>query len=210
MGLNKGKFINKSKIYAAIFILLVSIIIDATTVHYLELNKRQQARFNLEHSLSCFYDVETDYNKSLGFNGIKHCVNKMRTSISGDMYVLDRNTLDFIYDGSSDIPKDLQFTEDSVGQYFKEWDTAEDALKYLLSGTNSTPTTFAKYNFDGAEEWLEYVTYTTLENTELVLVQGIQSDEVKISYQVPRTLAAFLVSIYIFWLLSTSLHNRRK
>lgn len=209
MGINRGKLVHKAKIYAAIFIVLAVILVDAVTMYYIELSKRQQARFNLEHTAECMFMRELTTMESITPNGAKYCLTKMRTSDTGDMYLLDRKTKEFLFDNSTDAPKGMFFTKDSIGKYFTEWGTAEEALKHMLSGNKSNSTSLVSYNYDGSPEWLEYLTYSTLDGTEYVIVQGTQRDEVRAFYEVPRIVGGFLATIYILWLISTAVRGSR-
>ena len=210
MGINRGRFVNKAKIYAAMFIVVALLVTDLMLRVHIEDGKRQQARYNLEHSIACLHDYEIAHN-GVDRQAFKHCTYKQRTSTTGDMYVLDMDTMEFVYDGSTDIPvgENLYFTKESIGKYFKEWNTAVKAKRLMQSGNSSTYSTNAWYNYDGATEWVEFTTYTTMENKKYIVVQGVQEDEVLSNFHYLRMLVGMLVSGYVLWLLATSVHDRR-
>ena len=156
---------------------------------YVEDKKREQARYNLEHIEHCLSRVERVVEQ-LGTAQCSDsdrldraiwntCTRGMRTSSTGDVYILDKDTTEFIYDNSNDVPGDtpLYFTKDSVGELFKDWPSAAAAKLAITSGSDSTGSTKMWYNFDGAPEWLEWKTWEH-DDVEYVIVQGIQKDEV--------------------------------
>jgi len=211
MGINRGGLLHKAKIYAATFIILMALLIDSMLVHQVETEKRAQGVFNIQHTISCMGRFERAIGK-LDYRGMKTCAEDMRTSITGDMFILDYETKEFLYDGSRDIPSGqrLYFTEDSIGKYFNDWKSAEKAMTKIGSGIDSTAKDRVKYNYDGDEEWLEYKTFQpkTLGN-RLIVIQGIQSDEALSGYSVVRNTAKVLAGMYAMWLLSTGIASRR-
>ena len=210
VGINHGRIVNWHKIYAAMFIIFAAITIEMSWKYSLEIDKRQQAVFNLEHVVGCFFDYETTTGNPLSKGALKHCVGNMRTTPTGDGYALDRLTKEFLYDGSTDVPPGTKyFTKDSIGKSFKEWGTAEVAIPYLFSGTSSSQNVPVSYNYDGSTEWLEYKPYTTLDGRELVAVQGVQKDEVMDAHWIPIAMARTAVFVYVMWLISTAIGGRR-
>jgi len=212
MGINRGGMIYKAKVYAAVFIIFTSLILDSMLVYQLETEKRNQAVFNVQHTISCMRRIE-QFMGELDYQGMKTCANDMRTSITGDMFILDFETREFLYDGSADIPtgQKLYFTKDSIGKYFTDWESAENAIAQIGSGIDSISTSRVKYNYDGDEEWLEYKTFQ-LNNSDrkIIVVQGVQSDEALSGYSFVRAITQVLVGIYAMWLLSTGITNRRR
>jgi len=160
---------------------------------YVETKKREQARYNLEHITHCLTRVERVIEK-LGDEECENaelldkavwntCTKGVRTSSTGDVYVLDRSDCKFVYDNSNDVPeKVLYFTEESIGGLFKDWDSAVKARQLMTSGNDSTATTRGWYNFDGHPEWLEWKMWEH-DDKSYVVIQGIQSDEVYASMQ---------------------------
>ena len=212
MGINRGGMVYKAKIYAAAFMIFTALLIDSMLVHQLEDEKRNQAVFNVQHAISCMSRFERALGK-LEYNGMRTCAEDMRTSITGDMFILDYNTKEFLYDGSKDVPvnQKFYFTKESIGKYFNDWSSAEAAILRIGSGVDSIPSDRVSYNFDGEEEWLEYKTFQpkTLPN-KIIVVQGIQSDEALSDYAVVRNTAKGMVGIYAMWLLSTGITGRRR
>lgn len=211
MGINRGKAVNKLKIYASIFIIFISLFSDIILLNIVESCKRQQARCNIEHSLTCFKRYEAN-NGTLDISGIRQCVDNQRTSLTGDMYLLDMEDLQFIYDPSNDVPKNekLYFTKDSIGKYFSEWDTAASAILNITSGNSSNEYSKVSYNFDGSTEWLEYSPYTTVNGSNYVLVQGTQRDEAIELFNHYRLFIGVSVFLYVLWLISTSFVSKRR
>ena len=155
-------------------ILLLATMFFTTLVSVsIELEDRQQARYNLEQVRLCLDSINPYINIDKGF---EVCTQKSRTTATGDIYILDGETLEFVYENSNDVPKDLYFTEDSVGKYFKDWDSAKEALAYITSGKDSSVDYSASYNFDGDKEWVEWINYAH-DNKWYIIVQGIQKDE---------------------------------
>lgn len=217
MSINRGTTVHKAKIYMAAIVLTLTLVVDVLFMQQLEADKRQQGRYNVEHTIACIHSHDHKAsanmldNTVLGVATWRECSNKMRTSPTGDMYILNRDTLQFLYDPSSDVPKGepMYFTNESVGKLFTEWPTAELALIQLTSGASSTTGSNVSYNFDGDTEWLEYATYRTKCGTDIIVVQGIQSDEATARYLGIRLLVAGAVFFYTVWLLTTALPRRR-
>lgn len=180
-------------------ILLLSIITDTLFMHQVELQKRQQARYNLEQLQHCISVMSRDtYYKETEIYNI--CTAKSRTSSTGDVYILNFNSLEFIYENSSDVPSGLFFSRESVGKYFKDYNSAEIALSKIMLGKDSEERTNAYYIFDGEIEWLEWKT-EYINDKKIVIVQGIQKDEVFDSFSFTRILAGIFVFLVIMLLL---------
>jgi len=151
---------------------------------YLEDTKREQARYNLQHTVECL-DRVTTMIANIGGQGLcdedeleqsvlATCTSNMRTSPTGDMYVLDINSKKFIYDNSNDIPEEvLYFTKESVGSLFSDWNSGEKAVASMTAGSDSTVSDKVSYNYDGSDEWLEWKNWG-----RYIVVQGTQSDEI--------------------------------
>lgn len=211
MGINRGRVVNYLKIYASIFIIFMTLLSDIILNAIVEEGKRQQARYNIEHSITCFKRYESNHGL-LDVFGIKMCIDNQRTSNTGDMYVLDMKDLQFVYDPSNDVPKNerLYFTKESVGKYFSEWDTATNSLSHITSGNSSNEYSRVSYNFDGSTEWLEYSPYILSNGDMYVLIQGIQKDEALEIFFYYRVFIGASVFLYVLWLLTTSFSTRRR
>ena len=155
-------------------LLLVTLIFTTAVQVTIESEQRQQARYNLEQIESCLVGV-TRYDVDINV-AFDVCTKYSRTTSTGDVYVLDGNTREFIFENSRDVEEGLFYTEESVGQYFSDWGSAVGAEKFLFSGKDSKNSYHTSYNFDGSTEWLEWSNYL-VGNEWYVIVQGVQKDE---------------------------------
>lgn len=171
---------NSPSIFRAVIIilaiLLISIVSGIMLTYNLEQSKREQARFNLkniEYCINLSQDYVVDFRTRADM-----CAGRSKTTFTGDVYILDYADLKFVFETSKDVPRDLYFTEDSVGKYFKDWDSATNALTKMTSGYNSMHNTNVFYNFDGDIEWIEWITYRDdITDMTYIIVQGTQEDE---------------------------------
>lgn len=173
----------------------------------IENNKRSQAFRQLDQIEYCFNQVDPYLGRMHKF---KACAGKMRTTFTGDVYILDTTTLEFIFessrDGSNERP--VYFTKDSIGKYFKDWKSGEAALKIILLGKDSDDLTKVKYLFDDAEEWIEWK-YLEDSEGEMVVVQGIQSDEANARFKATRYVMLVGTIMLVFGILvNVGLNNR--
>jgi hypothetical protein len=178
-------------------ILLIATMVFTTLVSIsIQMEYRQQARYNLEQIVNCL-------ENTLSYKSIDEsfyiCTSKSRTTSTGDVYVLNGETLEFVHENSRDVPqKNMYFTEDSVGKYFKDWDSAIEALKYITSGRDSSIEYNTSYNFDGDKELLEWVNYV-YDNKWYIIVQGVQKDEALNMYNIISYLiylGSFLIAFF--------------
>lgn len=191
-----------------ILILMMALIADVILLNNsIEPEKRLQARYNLEQISHCYNRIKNDYSPQYIFNT---CTGNSKTSQTGDVYILDAKSLEFIYENSNDVPKKMFFTKDSVGKYFNKWESAEKALEIMLNGKDSEKGTNTSYNFDGEREWLEwkYVSSSENENSKLIIVQGIQRDEILGEYSLFRRYSASCIFFVVFMLMVS--HNVNK
>ena len=160
-------------------LLLFTMIFTSIVAVDIQLEYRKQARYNLEQVKTCLNST----NKFISINkAFEVCTSNSRTTTTGDIYVLDGETLEFIHENSHDVPRGLSFTKDSVGKYFKDWNSAKEALVHITSGKNSDVVYNASYNFDGDTEWAEWVNY--IHNDKwYIIVHGTQKDEALHSYR---------------------------
>jgi len=171
----------KRAIQLVIVILLAAIISSGMLKHHLERCKVQQARDNL-------VSVELCMDGTLGKpdkERFEICTAGSKTTTTGDVYVLSLTDLEFVHDNSLDVPRNekLYFTEESVGQYFKDWNSAKEALIVITSHVSSSGLPMTSYNYDGGTELLEWNYYGDpvahgVRDYKYIIVQGIQKDEV--------------------------------
>lgn len=134
---------------------------------------------------------------------MKLCTGKVSIGTTGDVYVLDHTTLEFVVENSSDVPQHLYFTYESVGQYFYDWKSGEIALQIILMGKDSSINNNASYKFDKKTEWLEwvYLPDNTINQNNYIVVHGVQSDEVLEEFMSIDYISFSATSILIFLLL---------
>ena len=160
-------------------LLLFTMIFTSVVAIDIQLEHRKQARYNLEQVKTCLNSINPFLSLHKSF---ETCTKDSRTSTTGDIYVLDGETLEFVHENSNDVPRELYFTKDSVGKYFKDWNSAKEALVYITSGKDSDNTYNTSYNFDGDTEWLEWVNYM-YKDRWYIIVQGTQKDEALNNYR---------------------------
>lgn len=184
----------------AVIILFAATIADTLLLSSIEEEKRVQARYNLVQVSHCYKELEGLVGQS---KALMVCTGKMRTSVTGDIYVLDSNTLEFVHENSDDVPPiKLYFTKESVGKYFKDWSTAKAFISKVKENEASVYRTNAHYNFDGETEWLEW---KSIPKTDLIVVQGIQEDEVLSNFASYRRFCVISVVFVVMVMLIT--HN---
>lgn len=171
-----------SKLVASILLMCMAIVADISLKSTAEKCIRKQANYRLEQIVHC---LDRTLPLMAEKDALQTCVAKSRTTHTGDAYVLDAYTLEFLYDASNDTSKSkkLYFTQESVGEYFKDWKSAEKFISQVMLGKDSSNVTGGFYLFDDAEEWLEWKYYpsnltTNYAERKIILVQGSQSDEV--------------------------------
>ena len=196
-----------SGIAMAIFIIVVAISSDVLLRFSIEDNARQQARYNLQQIKYCYSRASKVMDM---IPALETCTAKSRVGFSGDVYVLDADTKEFVVENSSDVPSGaMYFTKESVGKYFKDWDTANIAIKQIMLGKDSEVDTKVAYLFDNDIEWLEWkylpdaTKYTN--DRRLIVVQGVQSNEAVEQFRVLERIGFLFAGILVFMLLV--LHN---
>ena len=196
-----------SGIAMAIFIIVLAISSDVLLRFSIEDNVRQQARYNLQQIKYCYSRASKVMDM---IPALETCTAKSRVGFSGDVYVLDADTKEFVVENSSDVPSGaMYFTKESVGKYFKDWDTANIAIKQIMLGKDSEVDTKVAYLFDNDIEWLEWkylpdaTKYTN--DKRLIVVQGVQSNEAVKQFRVLERIGFLFAGILVFMLLV--LHN---
>lgn len=212
MGINRGPHQRKDRILIWIVVLLLTstVILDNLLKTNVEQEKRYQARNNLEQIKHCF---DNTIKNNDTYRTLYICTTKSKTSFTGDAYVLDSRTLQFVYENSRDVPdyEIMYFTEESVGKTFRDWKSAETALTTMLLGKDSEINVNAEYLFDNSPEWLEWIYLNAPDNQELIVVQGTQEDEVMkqyISYRIFGMGVSFVVCIVILGYIASSARRR--
>lgn len=206
-----------SGIAMAIFIIVLAISSDVLLRFSIEDNARQQARYNLQQIKYCYSRVSKVMDM---IPALETCTAKSRVGFSGDVYVLDADTKEFIIENSSDVPSGaMYFTKESVGKYFKDWDTANIAITQVMLGKDSEVDTKVSYLFDKDVEWLEwkYLPDATKHTNDrrLIVVQGVQSNEAVEQFRILERIGFLFAGILVFMLLvlynvQISYNNRRR
>ena len=196
-----------SGIALAVFVIVLAIASDILLKLSIEDFGRQQARYNLQQIKYC-YGRASQHMDIIAT--LETCTAKSRVGFSGDVYILDADTKEFIVENSSDVPSgSMHFTKDSVGKYFNSWETAELAIRQITLGKDSDESTKASYLFDNELEWLEwkYLPDATkfTEGKKLIVVHGVQSDEVFEHFKLLERIGFLFAGILVFILLV--LHN---
>lgn len=192
-----------SGVAMAIFIIVLAISSDVLLRFSIEDNARQQARYNLQQIKYCYSRASKVMDM---IPALETCTAKSRVGFSGDVYVLDADTKEFVVENSSDVPSGaMYFTKDSVGKYFNNWDTAETAMKQITLGKDSDVSTKVSYLFDKDVEWLEwkYLPDATkfTEGKKLIVVHGVQSDEVFEHFKLLERIGFLFAGVLVFFLL---------
>ena len=196
-----------SGVAMAIFIIVLAISSDVLLRFSIEDNARQQARYNLQQIKYCYSRVSKVMDM---IPALETCTAKSRVGFSGDVYVLDADTKEFVVENSSDVPSgSMHFTKDSVGKYFNSWETAELAIRQITLGKDSDESTKTSYLFDNELEWLEWkylpdaTKYTN--DRRLIVVHGVQSDEVFEHFKLLERIGFLFAGVLVFFLLVS--HN---
>ena len=196
-----------SGIALAVFVIVLAIASDILLKLSIEDFGRQQARYNLQQIKYCYSRAS---KKMELIAALETCTAKSRVGFSGDVYVLDADTKEFVVENSSDVPSGaMYFTKESVGKYFKDWDTANIAIEQIMLGKDSEVDTKVAYLFDNDIEWLEWkylpdaTKYTN--DRRLIVVQGVQSNEAVKQFRVLERIGFLFAGILVFMLLV--LHN---
>lgn len=192
-----------SGIALAVLVIILAISSDILLKLSIEDFGRQQARYNLQQIKYCYNRTSKEMDL---VTALEICTAKARVGFSGDVYVLDAETKEFVVENSSDVPNGaMYFTKESVGKHFNDWSTADIAIKKILLGKDSEEGTKVAYLFDNSVEWLEWkylpdaTKYTN--DRKLIVVHGVQSDEIFAHFGVLEKVGFIFAGILVFFLL---------
>lgn len=192
-----------SGIAIAILVIVLAISSDVLLRLSVEDNARQQARYNLQQIKYC-YSRSSKMMDTV--QALETCTAKARVGFSGDVYVLDAETKEFVVENSSDVPNGaMYFTKESIGKHFNDWSTADSAIKKILLGKDSEEGTKVAYLFDNSVEWLEWkylpdaTKYTN--DRKLIVVHGVQYDEIFAHFGALEKVGFIFAGILVFFLL---------
>ena len=199
------------KIWLAIMIIFSYIALDMLNIRTAQDIKRDQARYNLQQIHYCYMRAIEVMTPKMTY---ETCTNKTKTSFTGDVFILDADTLEFVHETSRDVPRNvpLFFTKESVGKNFRDWESAEKAIHIILQGKDSEKGVDNFWNFDGDAEWLEWKflpsEFGGLDGKRLIAVQGTQKDEVMKYLSTYRYAHMSVTALLVFLLLVE--HGRRR
>lgn len=192
-----------SGIVLAVFVTVLAIMSDIMLKMSVEEFSRHQARYNLQQIKYCYGRASKVMDMVAS---LETCTAKARVGFSGDVYVLDAETKEFVVENSSDVPNGaMYFTKEYVGKYFNDWSTADSAIKKILLGKDSEEGSKVAYLFDNSVEWLEWkylpdaTKYTN--DRKLIVVHGVQSDEVFAHFGTIEKVCFIFAGILVFFLL---------
>ena len=192
-----------SGIALAVLVIILAVSSDILLKLSIEDFGRQQARYNLQQIKYCYNRTSKEMDL---VTALEICTAKARVGFSGDVYVLDAETKEFVVENSSDVPNGaMYFTKESVGKHFNDWSTADSAIKKILLGKDSEEGTKVAYLFDNSVEWLEWkylpdaTKYTN--DRKLIVVHGVQSDEIFAHFGVLEKVGFIFAGILVFFLL---------
>ena len=192
-----------SGVALAVFVIILAISSDILLKLSIEDFGRQQARYNLQQIKYCYNRTSKEMDL---VTALEICTAKARVGFSGDVYVLDAETKEFVVENSSDVPNGaMHFTKESVGKHFNDWSTADSAIKKILLGKDSEEGTKVAYLFDNSVEWLEWkylpdaTKYTN--DRKLIVVHGVQSDEIFAHFGVLEKVGFIFAGILVIFLL---------
>lgn len=190
-------------IVLAVFVIVLAIMSDIMVKMSVEEFSRHQARYNLQQIKYCYGRASKvmDMRASL-----ETCTAKARVGFSGDVYVLDAETKEFVVENSSDVPNGaMYFTKESVGKHFNDWSTADSAIKKILLGKDSEEGTKVAYLFDNSVEWLEWKYLPDApkftDGRKLIVVHGVQSDEIFAHFGALEKVGFIFAGILVIFLL---------
>ena len=194
-------------IVLVVFVIVLAIMSDIMGKMSVEEFSRHQARYNLQQIKYCYGRASKVMDMRAA---LETCTAKARVGFSGDVYVLDAETKEFVVENSSDVPNGaMYFTKESVGKHFNDWSTADSAIKKILLGKDSEEGSKVAYLFDNSMEWLEWkylpdaTKYTN--DRKLIVVHGVQSDEIFAHFGVLEKVGFIFAGILVFFLLVS--HN---
>ncbi len=195
-------------IYKVVAVLMIALTVSVMFDMQIESCKRVQARYNLDSIKYCIdrtLSCDVDRTKAIGI-----CTTKMKTTFTGDVYVLDYASLEFISETSRDVPKGaVYFTEESIGTEFADWDSAVVALSLMTSGKDSIAGLNAWYNYDGDVEWLEWINYYIEgDDNPLIIVQGTQRDETMHKFKILKLFIMLSTIVVVITMLASGIRTR--
>lgn len=190
------------------FVLIATTALDIVLKLNIERVARQQAHYNLEQTKACVNELilgEPKLFRQVADEEIETalfiCGSKQRITQTGDMFAFNLRTLKFLFDPSIDCHVDggKYMTKESECSLHQDKQACYDSAVYLTSGTSSELDTYVSWKFDNAREMLEWKVLPsddygfdgvkrsgTIKPHQVVLVQGIQEDELTQKYMITR------------------------
>ena len=206
-----------------VLIVMSTITIDTWWAYNLENSARTQARYNLEQIKACVNDLTVEGTNEELEKTLKTCARRSRVSPTGDVFAYDMGSREFVFDPSLDcfVEGGKFMTVESECQLHTEPKQCEQALAVLGQGYDSDENTKLSWQFDDSEEYLEFkiLPEETLgfkgiqrgsnrkRPHQLVVVQGIQEDEIRNRYAGFRGLVYAIGFMSIILNLAIAVHT---
>ena len=210
---------NNLRLVIIILIVVCTVAIDTSWKFFAEQSARQVARYNVDNVRNCInelilgkdqinyrYVSDDEIQKAL-----KVCGQKMRITETGDIFAVNLQTLDFVFDPSLDCYVDggKKLTADSECTLHKDPAVCKAVVPLLTSGYDSEPNTRAWWQFNSSREYLEWAVAPSeskgydgftrggiLKPHQIVIVQGIIENELWTRY------SGFRIAVYLIGFLS--------
>ena len=221
---------SSTRVAVIVLIVLCTVAIDISWKHYLETSARITAKYNLENIKSCVNDIilgEDGKNYRFVSNdtvekALKVCAKKSLTTPTGDVFAYDLKTLDFVFDPSLDcyVEGGKKMTADSECSIHKDPSMCKKAMVFLNSGYDSDIHMRTWWQFDNAREYLEWVVIPSIDRGfdgivrganfkphQVVVVQGVQEDELWARYRGFRAIVYAIMFLSIIINLLFAVHE---
>ena len=196
------------RVFIVVFIMLCTVSIDIAWKHYLQNSVRVTAKYNLNQVKTCVNDLLLGNDSAPIYNtrltnddiekALKTCAREMRTTPTGDMFAFSLRTLDFVFDPSLDcfIEGGKKMSKESECGLHEDSLKCEEIIPLMTAGYDSDINQLHYWQFDNAREYLEWMVLPRedigfdglmrggiLKPNQILLVQGIQEDELLARYR---------------------------
>ena len=223
---------SSTRIAVVVLIVLCTVIIDVSWKHYLETSARMTAQQNLKQAQVCVNDLllnnadspiyDTHITNDDVEKALKICAREMKVTTTGDMFAYSLRTLDFVFDPSLDcyVEGGKKMTADSECTLHKDPEICKQAMAVMNTGYNSDIHMRAWWQFDDAREYLEWVVLPSermgfdgvprggiLKPNQVLLVQGVQEDELWDRYRGFRAIVYGIMFFSIIINLVCAVHD---
>ena len=210
-------------VMVVVLIVMSTITIDTWWAYNLESSARTQARYNLEQIKACVNDLTVEGTNVELEKTLKTCARKSRVSPTGDVFAYDIGSREFVFDPSLDcfVEGGKFMTAESECTLHSDPKQCRQALIVLGRGYDSDEHTRLSWKFDDSEEYLEFKILpeemvgfkgsvrgsSTKKPHQLVVVQGVQEDEIRDRYAGFRSLVYAIGFMSIILNLAIAVHT---